>query len=473
VKIRQDYVTNSSSTSFGAATATGLAAALFTAIGISAASSADVLGTEMPEAEAPLVEEGPDRHFNPEEFVESDVPYEEKLNKLDHEIAEYEKEWEATKDTLEGDDYTETKEQYEKYKEYLENKKADAENIEFEKQIEKLAKQAEKENKETWIDERKKDLENAREQISMIEASIRGYGSAGYNIDEAKRQLEMYKERESDLDKALKKEGVKHDYTAREREDIGPSKSVGELLKKVDDKYEKILEQLKKDKMDRKKKEIIERNIRAFQAEARAQMKFSNVSNDLLEKAEMVQVAADFGVDALEKVTGPAGKAIKKGYVAGKALATGAVEATWDPEHAASHMVKASVKAVADVAKESTDSQLLKDGIGLASEVTQGGIDSYQKGESVTKGMAKGTWKAGVDIVVDRTVKKFLPESSLPNLDFGKRTGKEIIKSLVAKDPIIQTIVKDGLKDAFKSTASNHVKNLPKGEGFIFGDWKI
>lgn len=473
MKIRQDYVTNSSSTSFGAATATGLAAALFTAIGISAASSADVLGKEMPEAEALVVEEGPDRNFDPVEFVKSDLPYEEKLEKLDHEIAEYEKEWEATKHTLEGDDYIETKEQYEKYKEYLENKKVDAENVEFEKQIEKLAKQAEEENKETWIDERKKDLENAREQIAMIEASIRGYGSAGYDIDEAKRQLEMYKNRETDLDKALKKEGVKHDYTAREREDIGPSKSVGELLKKVDDKYEKIFEQLRKEKIDRKKKAIIERNIRAFKAEARAQMELGDISNNLLEKAEMVQVAADIGVDALEKVTGPAGKAIKKGYVAGKALATGAVEATWDPENAASHMVKASVKAVADVAKESTDSQLLKDGIGLASEVTQGGIDSYQKGESISTGMAKGTFKAGVDIVVDRTLNKFLPESSLPNLDFGRYTGKEIMKGLVAKNPIVQNIVKNGIKDGLRSNTSNQLKNLPKGDGFIFGDWKV
>ncbi|HKL10324.1 MAG TPA: hypothetical protein VJ990_02715 [Clostridia bacterium] len=472
MKIRQDYVTNSSSTSFGAATATGLASALMTAIGISASSSADALGAEMPENIESTLQEGPDRHFDPEEFVESDASYDDKLKKLDHEIAEYEKEWEAAKESLEGDDYTETEDQYKKYIEYLKSKKQDAENIEFEKELAKLAKQAEQENKETWVEERKKDLENAREQISMIEASIRGYGSAGYDIEEAKRQLKMYKDREKDLDKALKKEGVKHDYKAREREDIGPSKSVGELIKKVDDKYDKILQQLKKEKMDRKKKEIIERNIEAIREESKAYMKYADVSDDLLKKAEVVQTAADIGVDALEKVTGPAGKTIKKCYVAGKALGAGGMEAYMDPDNAASHMAKATVKAAGDVGKEFTDSQILKDGITIVSEVTQGGIESYQKGESYSTGMGKGAFKSGIDIVVDRAVNKFLPDKSLPNLDFGERTGKEIVKSLIAKDPIIQNIVKDGIKDSLKNNSFNHLKNLPKGDGFIFSDWK-
>jgi len=274
------------------------------------------------------------------------------------------------------------------------------------------------------------------------------------------------------LDKALKKEGVKHDYKAREREDIGPSKSVGELIKKVDDKYDKILQQLKKEKMDRKKKEIIERNIEAIREESKAYMKYADVSDDLLKKAEVVQTAADIGVDALEKVTGPAGKTIKKCYVAGKALGAGGMEAYMDPDNAASHMAKATVKAAGDVGKEFTDSQILKDGITIVSEVTQGGIESYQKGESYSTGMGKGAFKSGIDIVVDRAVNKFLPDKSLPNLDFGERTGKEIVKSLIAKDPIIQNIVKDGIKDSLKNNSFNHLKNLPKGDGFIFSDWK-
>ncbi|OPL09005.1 MAG: hypothetical protein AVO33_08855 [delta proteobacterium ML8_F1] len=470
MKIRQDYVTNSSSTSFGAATATGLATAILTAVGISAAASADEAGADL--APDPAGQDGPDRDFNPDEWIKSDADYHEKLGKLDREISEYEKEWEATKDTLEGEDYEKTKAQYEEYIHHLKSKKEEAEVIEFERELEKIAQEAEMEYKQNWLDERKKDLENAREQIEMIEATIRGYGSAGYGIDEAKRQLEMYRDREKDLQKTLKKEGVVHDYKAAPREDIGPSKSVGELIEKVDDEYEAFIQQLKKEKNDRRKKEILRERMEARQEESEGYMECADHMDRNLKRAEIIQTGADIGVDVLEKVTGPAGKTIKKVYVGGKALATGGTEAYLDPENAGSHMAKATVKAAGDVAKEFTDTQIVKDGITLVSEVTQGGIDSYQKGEDLSKGMAKGTFKAGVDIVVDRAVGKYLPDSSLPNLDFGSHTGKNIVKSLVNKDPIIRTIIKDGIKDSLKNNTSNQLKNIPKGDGFIFGDWK-
>ncbi len=470
MKIRQDFVTNSSSTSFGAATVTGMATAILTAVGISAAASAEEAAGELP-AKSPE-EGGPDRSFNPDEWIKGDADLEEKLGKLDREIAEYEKEWLETKDTLEGEDYEKTESQYQEYIEHLKSKKEEAEVIEFEHELEKIAKEAEEEYRQTWIDERKKDLENAREQIEMIEATLRGYGRAGYEVSEAKRQLEMYKQRERDLDKTLKKEGIDHDYEARPREDIGPSKSVGELIKKVDDQYEDFLKQLKKEKNDRRKKEILRERMEARQEESEGYMECADHMDRNLKRAEIIQTGADIGVDVLEKVTGPAGKTIKKVYVGGKALATGGTEAYLDPENAGSHLAKATVKAAGDVAKEFTDTQIVKDGIAIVSEVTQGGIDSYQKGEDISTGMAKGTLKAGVDIVVDRAVSKYLPDGSLPNLDFGDHTGKNIVKSLINKDPVIRTILKDGIKDAMKNNASNQLKNIPKGDGFVFGDWK-
>ena len=471
LKIRQDYVTNSSSTSFGAATVTGFISAIMTAIGISAAASSDAAAAELVGADIPEVI-GPDRQFDPDAWIESDVSYEEKLKKLAREIAEYEKEWNETQGTLEGDDYEATKQQYDDYVEHLKSKKEEAEVIEYEKELKKIATEAEEEYKQMWVDERKKDLANAREQIEMIEATIRGYGPAGYDVDEAKRQLKMYKDREKDLDKTLKKEGIDYEYKANPREDIGPSKSVEEQLKKVDAEYEAALEQLKKEKNDRRKKEILRERIEARQDESKGYMQCADHMDRNLKRAEVVQVAADIGVDALEKVTGPAGKTIKKVYVGGKALAAGGTEAYLDPENAGSHLAKATIKAAGDVGKEFTDSQILKDGITIVSEVSQGGIDSYQKGEDLSSGMGKGVFKAGIDIAVDRTLKKFLPDGSLPNLDFGKRGGKEIVKSLINGDPIIRTIIKDGIKDSLKSNASNQLKNIPKGDGFIFGDWK-
>ncbi|MFZ5944730.1 MAG: hypothetical protein ACOYVD_11505 [Bacillota bacterium] len=472
MKIRSDFVTNSSSTSFGAASATALATAIISALGISSAMAASEAAAGMPSADEGTDNGGPDRDFDPESFIKSDEDYEKKQEKLDQEIAEYEKEWQEVRDTYEGEDYAEKEKEYQEYIEYLKNKKQEAESIEFQKQVEKLAQEAEAEYKAEWIEQRKDDLKNVREQIEFIEASIRGYGKAGYEVSEAKSQLEMYKNWEKDLEKNLKKEGVEYNYKPQEREDIGPSKSVAELVKKVDEKYDKILEDLKKEKIDRKKKAIIERNIEAWREESREHMKYANTADKYLKTAEVIQSAADIGVDALEKVTGPAGKTIKKVYVGAKGVAGGVGEAWADPENATSHIVKGTIKGAGDVAKEFTDNQYVKDAIGLTSEVSQGAITSYQKGEDITTGIKDGMKKAAVDAVVDRAAEKYLPNSSR-DIDFGKYSAKELYKGAVAGNPTIKDFIKDSIKDSIKNNTINQMKNLPKGEGFVLGDWKI
>ena len=472
MKIRNDFVTNSSSTSFGAAAATGFVTAILSALGIGAAIAASDAAKDLPKDSKQDNRSCPDRDFDPESFINSDIGFQSKLAKLDHEIGEYEKEWQETKGSLEGEDYEKTKKQYEDYIEYLKNKKQEAENIEFEKQVEKLAKEAEAEYKQDWLDRQKEDLKNAREQIEMIEATIRGYGQAGYDISEAESQLEMYRAKERDLDRTLQKEGIDYNYQPKPREDIGPSKVIAEKLAEVDQKYEEMIQQLRQEKMDRKKKEIIERNIEAWREESKEYLKYSNTADNYLKTAEVVQTGADIGVDVLEKVTGPAGKTIKKAYVFTKGVASGAGEAMADPANATSHIIKGTIKGAGDLAKEFTDSQLAKDGIGLASEVSQGAIDSYQKGEDISTGIVKGVGKAAVDAVGDRLTNKFLPNSAR-DIDFGNYSGKQIFKGVVNGNPTIKEFMKDSIKDSIKNNTINQVKNLPKGEGFMFSDWKI
>lgn len=473
MKIRQDFVTNSSSTSFGAAAATGFASALMSVLGISSAMAASGAADGLPDGVDTGSRSCPNRDFDPDEFIHSDIGYGSKVAQLDHEIGEYQKEWEETKDTLEGADYEETKKEYDDYIKHLSDKKEEAGHIEFEKQLDILAKEAEIEHKSEWLDRRKDDLKNTRDQIEMIEASIKGYGTAGYDISEAKSQLEVYKGREKDLTKTLTEEGVDYKYEAKKREPIGPSKSIAASLKEVDAIYDKVFEDLKNKKIDRKKKEIIKRNMNAWRAEGRAYTKFGNLSDKYLKRAEAIQAAADVGVDALEKVTGPAGKTIKKIYVGTKAVATGTTEAYLDPANAGSHMAKGLVKGAGDVAKEYfPDNQLAKDGIGFVSEATQGAIDSHQKGKSITSGVVSGMKKATIDAVVDRVTGKFLPDSS-SGLNIGEYTGKEIFKATIKGNPTVKNIIRDTFKDALKNNAINQGKNIPKGDGFIFGDLKI
>lgn len=473
MKIRNDFVTNSSSTSFGAASATGIITAILSALGIGASMAAEEAASGLGSGgDAPGNNLGPDRDFDPDSFSRSDVDYNKKMEKFESEIAEYEKEWEETKGTLEGEDYEKAQKQYQDYIEYLKNKKQEAENYEFQKELEKLTKEAEAEYKKDWIDRQKEDLKNAREQIEMIDATIRGYGKAGYDIKEAESQLEMYKARERDLERTLQKEGIEYNYKPQQREDIGPSKVIMEKLKEVDEKYEQMIQDLRKEKMDRKKKEIIERNMEAWKEESKEYLKYANTADNYLKTAEVVQTGADIGVDVLEKVTGPAGKAIKKTYVFTKGFAGGAGEAMADPANATSHIIKGTIKGAGDLAKEFTENQWAKDGIGLTSEVSQGAVDSYQKGENITTGMIKGAKKAAVDSAADRLTNKFLPNSAR-DIDFGKYSGKEILKGVAGGNPTIKDFLKDSIKDSIKNNTINQVKNLPKGEGFVFGDLKI
>ena len=112
MKIRNDFVTNSSSTSFGAASATGIITAILSALGIGASMAAEEAASELGSGgDAPGNNLGPDRDFDPDSFSRSDVDYNKKMEKFEKEIEEYEKEWEETKGTLEGEDYKKAQKQ--------------------------------------------------------------------------------------------------------------------------------------------------------------------------------------------------------------------------------------------------------------------------------------------------------------------------------------------------------------------------
>lgn len=87
-------------------------------------------------------------------------------------------------------------------------------------------------------------------------------------------------------------------------------------------------------------------------------------------------------------------------------------------------------------------------------------------------GAVGGIKKAGIEIAGDRLTDKFLPNTAR-DIDFGKYTGKEIYKGIVGGNPTVKEFIKDSLKDSLKNNTIGQVKNLPKGDGFIFGDLKI
>jgi hypothetical protein len=135
--------------------------------------------------------------------------------------------------------------------------------------------------------------------------------------------------------------------------------------------------------------------------------------DNLVNKGESAVTVADFGVNVLEKATGPLGKMVKTGYTVGKDL-----------------------------------------GKNLSS--------SYQKGESLWKGAAKGGMEAGFDLGFDK-VKKMLPQGP-GNWDF-KGSTTDLVKGLTdgvksaVQSQVVKTLVKDPIKNVAKKGSDKLLGN--------------
>ena len=137
------------------------------------------------------------------------------------------------------------------------------------------------------------------------------------------------------------------------------------------------------------------------------------------EKAETLVTAADFGVNVLEKMTGPAGKIIKTGYVGVK-------------------------------------------------DVTKNISSSWAKGESLWKGAGRGVLEAGFDLGFDK-LKSKLPEGpgnwnwkteSWANQLSGANgvlPAMRIAISSATQSQVVKTIIKDPIKDWMKGVSDRNL----------------
>lgn len=137
------------------------------------------------------------------------------------------------------------------------------------------------------------------------------------------------------------------------------------------------------------------------------------------EKAETLVTAADFGVNVLEKMTGPAGKIIKTGYVGVK-------------------------------------------------DVTKNISSSWAKGESLWKGVGRGVLEAGFDLGFDK-LKSKLPEGpgnwnwkteSWANQLSGANgvlPAMRIAISSATQSQVVKTIIKDPIKTVLKGVSDRNL----------------
>lgn len=475
LKIRMDYVTNSSSTSFCVASIGVILTSLSSVLGLSMAYANSQAGHELAGNE--ILNRG---EFDPSSVVNSDLSYEEKLDLLDKEKLQYKNEWESIKDSISAEDYENTKRGYDDYIKYIDDMKAEAEYLEYEKEVEKIKAEAALEYKNQWIDNTKSSLRNTRDEIGYLQATIRGYGEAGFDTSEMERQLNSYMEYEKDIVKSLSREDIKYDYKIQDRGSIGPSKDMIEYV--IRQELEKQAEMNAEKKA--KKIKILRRMNEAYKEESAAYQEFANTADNYTKGGEIVQLGADMAIDGLEKVTGPVGKKIKIVYVGAKGIAGGVGEAVAEGKNYGSHITKGLVKGGADVIKELTGDKKAMEALGgkkfgkyikytkeavtVSSESLMGGIDAAKDGKSVLKGMTKGAFKGTIDVGGDMLADKYIPPSDVELDNLGSTSVKNYVKAIVKKNPTIANNTKEAIKSSVRSAVVGQTKNLAKGDSVVF-----
>jgi hypothetical protein len=421
---------------------------------------------KQPEEKLEATEEVP---FDAEEIVQGDMPLDEKLDELDAEIEKYERQWEELEETLDEKDIPAARQEYDDYIDYVESMKDEAEYVEFEREFQEAVQTAAVEAKNQWIETQKADLVNTKEQISVLEAHIEGYGGSGYDTSEAERQLETFRERERELTSTLADENVDFNYTATEREPIGPSRTISKGMAEIEAERQRVMNEIKREQVMRKKKQIMRETIDEHRRTADAYLEEAATHDTLLTGAETIVAGADVSVEVMSNFTGPAGKAINTGYKATKNIATGATEAYLDPDNAASHLGTGVIKAVGDVAKHKIAAG--SSGLKVVDKFKRLGID-------ISPEMGTKILQEGVTVVVDTSTGavKGLMSSDGVLLGGAKGFGKGLADSALN---VPGNMGLDKLGDSAVSKVAKGVgtygldqtKNYAKGESVIFSDW--
>ncbi|MDH7478930.1 MAG: hypothetical protein QHH02_02850, partial [Syntrophomonadaceae bacterium] len=419
MKIKIDFVTNSSSESFGIVlidTASTMIAAGALMVMVNSAKEmllGDAASAAREIAEAVDKEADWQKEAVMEGYTEAEKLLDEESKRLASELEQLKKQWEESEKTADESDpgYEKFKAQYEDYMKYLENEIQQKDYEKYLIQVDKAEKQAEMESKNERIRLTQVDYIAVKEEKALLEATLRGYGSKGYDVRDMEERLKQLEDRERELARTLSAENALIDYTARDRGEIGPGAEFDRMVKDYERK-KREMEQAKT-LADQAKKRELERKMAQAEAEFREAMRSAARWDMATKAAEGVQFGADMAIEGLSHVTGPVGQKIKLVYKAGKSVAGGMGEGMADPKNAGKHLAKGLIGAVTEVAKDQFGESPFKSAMtNIANEGVQGALDASIKGEDVLggglKGLGKGIIDSAADVGLDK-VKSKLP----------------------------------------------------------------
>lgn len=250
-------------------------------------------------------------------------------SKIDSEIDAYTKQWADAQKGVDPADMGKLNKQYQDYLDYLKSQKDLVDARKYELAVTKAEEDAAKAAKTDWIKQRQQDLIQVQEQKAFLEAVAKGYGAhKNYDINEVNSQLKALSDRESSIRGTLKDNNAEINYTPKDRSPIGPDPEIIRLQdahKKKMDALQNEINAAKEARNNQRRDELIKEQ-QWQQKVAENEMKKAGFWNVMTKAGEVTQVVADTGVDILSNLTGPAGKTIKTLYTGIKGVAGGVGE---------------------------------------------------------------------------------------------------------------------------------------------------
>lgn len=470
MKVRIDFVTNSSSESFGVvvvdtiATIGATGAALVMIESAKQALMGDTAKVAKELAEAVAKDASNQQQNAMDAYSEAEKIISEELGNLQNEMSDLAKQWEESDKTADKTDpgYDNMKQQYEEYLEYLKNQIQTKEYEKYMAEVEKAEQQAAIESKNEWINQRQTDMIAVKEEMALLQATAKGYGSSGYDTKDIQDRINQLQQREKELAGVLKANNAEFEYTAKQRGDIGP----GAEFDKLNKEYAKNKAEMEKAMQlaDEKRRKEILANMAAAEADYQKHAAAAGRWDLATKAAEGIQFGADIAVEGLSHVTGPAGKSIKLAYTAGKSAAEGVGEGLADPKNAGKHIAKGIANAVTEVVKDALDDNPFKKAaVSVANSAFQGGMDSMVEGKDFSEGLKSGALDGVVDNVLEAGIDKLANKLPIPkgsSVDVSDFSVSQVINN----NPLAKGIIKTGVRENAMNELKGSLKDGIKGQ---------
>lgn len=402
--------------------------------------------------------------------------------KLQDEIDMYTKQWQDARQGADPTDpgYADTEKQYEDYIDYVKSQLDQVKAQQYEIQVTKAQEQMAQESQNEWIKQQQEDLVQVKEQKAFLEAVAKGYGKEkDYNISSVQERLNQLKQREQELANTLKQNNAEINYTPRERGEIGPDPEMAQLNREYKQKMQQLQQETDAAKaaQDAKKRLELESKQKWLQKDMENQAKKAAFWNVMTKAAETTQVVADVGVDVLSNVTGPYGKTVKTCYTGLKGLAGGLGEGLANGDMS-KNIVKGGLSGLSDIAKDKIGDKFGKAAqniytIGSESgkSMVESALDGKTSAQDLVKAGLSGAAKGSLDVSVNIITDNILPGGAeMPKgLDWSDINTKNFINSVKSSNPLtVRNIGREAIGNGLQNLGVDQAKNLIKGDNLIY-----